>query len=160
MSRRKKRLLNDIKAVSPVIATILMVAVTVVFASVLYILASGYFEGVDEPMLLGALTYKTTESTPQTGHAVFKLSLQTMDEPKLVEVRLVALNLNSNVTEFDSVNAWANWTHIASDANDPEPYLDTGDVLTIDIPDTDIRGYEIVMSVNGFTGTVNVKIPR
>jgi flagellin-like protein len=40
---------KDLKAVSPVIATILMVAITVVLAAVLYVLVSGYGGGTAVP---------------------------------------------------------------------------------------------------------------
>jgi len=54
----------DERGVSPVIAVILMVAITVVLAAVLYVMVTGIF--VDpEPPINGALDF--TETDPQTG---------------------------------------------------------------------------------------------
>lgn len=48
------------KAVSPVIATILMVAITVVLAAVLYVMVMGFGGGGSDETPSGSLTYTTT----------------------------------------------------------------------------------------------------
>ncbi|MEM3238306.1 MAG: archaellin/type IV pilin N-terminal domain-containing protein, partial [Thermoplasmata archaeon] len=44
------------KGVSPVIATILMVAITVVLAATVYLMVSGYMTGPSHPPLAASLT--------------------------------------------------------------------------------------------------------
>jgi flagellin-like protein len=50
------------KAVSPVIATILMVAITVVLAAVLYVMVMGFGGGGNDDTPTGSLTYEKTDS--------------------------------------------------------------------------------------------------
>ncbi len=52
------------KGVSPVIATILMVAITVVLASAVYLIVSGYFSGApSKPVAIGVTTSTTATAT-------------------------------------------------------------------------------------------------
>ena len=53
----KKVILKDDKAVSPIIATILLVAITVVLAATLYTILGGYttFLGISTPKYCGPL---------------------------------------------------------------------------------------------------------
>ncbi len=78
---------KDEQAVSPVIATILMVAITVVLAAVLYVMVSGLIGGqnpVSKPVITLQLNTKTTRSAdilitgaqPATPPGNFKLNLQ------------------------------------------------------------------------------------
>lgn len=53
---------SDSDAVSPVIATILLVAITVILAAVLYLMISGMFRPVGNgPQVMGVLIQKTTD---------------------------------------------------------------------------------------------------
>ncbi len=56
----KKMWKKNNKAVSPVIATILMVAITVVLAAVLYVMVMGFGGGGSDETPSGSLTYTTT----------------------------------------------------------------------------------------------------
>ena len=68
------------EAVSPVIATILMVAITVVLAGVLYVWASSLAEGnTDGNLALYAMSGKDAQGTPGTGTAD-NLIMLTMDQ--------------------------------------------------------------------------------
>ncbi len=52
------------KGVSPVIATILMVAITVVLASAVYLIVSGYFSGTpSKPVAIGVVTSTNATAT-------------------------------------------------------------------------------------------------
>ncbi len=52
------------KGVSPVIATILMVAITVVLASAVYLIVSGYFSGTpSKPVAIGVVPSTTANAT-------------------------------------------------------------------------------------------------
>ena len=52
----KRRIVNDEQAVSPVIAVILMVAITVVLAAVLYVWASSFLGGTTKNAPTGSTT--------------------------------------------------------------------------------------------------------
>ncbi len=52
----KRRIVNDEQAVSPVIAVILMVAITVVLAAVLYVWASSFLGGTTKNAPTGSMT--------------------------------------------------------------------------------------------------------
>ena len=68
------------EAVSPVIATILMVAITVVLAGVLYVWASSLAEGnTDGNLALYAMSGKDAQGSPGTGTAD-NLIMLTMDQ--------------------------------------------------------------------------------
>tara|TARA_B100001123_G_scaffold89413_1_gene102802 strand:+ start:559 stop:1047 length:489 start_codon:yes stop_codon:yes gene_type:complete len=54
----KRRILNDEQAVSPVIAVILMVAITVVLAAVLYVWASSFLGGTTKNAPVGSMQGK------------------------------------------------------------------------------------------------------
>jgi flagellin-like protein len=111
--------------VSPVIATILMVAITVVLAAVLYVMVSGYMEGGATTPASGALTYVIGSSSPIIGNATFDLALGNPAAPPLSEVKVLILNPNGTVV------AWLNgtspsggdftvtWKHLAT-SNDLE----------------------------------------
>ena len=51
----KRRIVNDEQAVSPVIAVILMVAITVVLAAVLYVWASSFLGGTTKNAPTGSM---------------------------------------------------------------------------------------------------------
>jgi flagellin-like protein len=54
------------KGVSPVIATILMVAITVVLAATVYLMVSGYMTGPSHPPLAASLFVTNTTNNPTT----------------------------------------------------------------------------------------------
>jgi len=64
------------KAVSPVIATILMVAITVVLAAVLYVMVMGFGSGGDETP-----TASLSQTPTSTGYRITILSVSTNDIP-------------------------------------------------------------------------------
>lgn len=75
---------KDLRAVSPVIATILMVAITVVLAAVLYVLVSGYgggtavpTAGFSSPERTGTFTYELTVAEISETYDIgeFKISI-------------------------------------------------------------------------------------
>jgi flagellin-like protein len=79
---------KDEAAVSPVIATILMVAITVVLAAVLYVMVSGLitpvggnkplveFSSVDQSASVGNATFSVLSASQTLGPASYKVNLQ------------------------------------------------------------------------------------
>lgn len=141
------------KGVSPVIATILLVAITVVLTAVLYVIISAYMGSMGSPLLTGALMYQLDHSHPSDGIAVFSLILQRPSEPFLTDVKLTIINDSDEIID---TGAWANWTHIHSSDNK----IKSGDRLTLTCPNTDIAGYEVVLHISGYEGTITGRVPR
>ena len=82
------------EAVSPVIATILMVAITVVLAGVLYVWASSLAEGnTDGNLALYAMSGKDAQGTPGTG-TTDNLIMLTMDQGGDINWAAVSVKLS------------------------------------------------------------------
>ena len=82
------------EAVSPVIATILMVAITVVLAGVLYVWASSLAEGnTDGNLALYAVSGKDAQGSPGTGTAD-NLIMLTMDQGGDINWAAVSVKLS------------------------------------------------------------------
>ena len=64
------------EGVSPVIATILMVAITVVLAAVLYVMVSDFMDDGDGAPLAGSLTLDGN-SVPNDGNATLRLTISS-----------------------------------------------------------------------------------
>ncbi|MBI5000635.1 MAG: type IV pilin [Euryarchaeota archaeon] len=139
------------EGVSPVIATILMVAITVVLAAVLYVMVMIYIPH-QEPLLTGNLDYITDKSSPSSGKAVFLLTLGTSGNIATDEAKVVIMDGTAIVPQGSGT--WVNWTHIVSG----NATIKTGDWLVIEAPGKDLGGCTIILSVNGYTGTVNGKV--
>jgi flagellin-like protein len=149
-----KRIWKNKEGVSPVIATILMVAITVVLAAVLYVMVSGYMTGGGGSPVAGSLTYLTANSNPSSGNAVFTLALTTPANPPLSDVTVNILDASGNAV---TTSISANWTHLTSDPT----HIKGGDRLVIDEwADFDISGYEIIISIAGYSGTLTGNVPE
>src|SRR5437879_12981032 len=91
-------------AVSAVIATILLVAITVVLAAVLYIMVSGLISPSGSgPQIMGVAVSKTTEGTNWTLQIV---STPLGLTPAMVHLQLVAPNGTSTVSQTFSRPHW------------------------------------------------------
>ncbi|MEE9236800.1 MAG: archaellin/type IV pilin N-terminal domain-containing protein [Thermoplasmata archaeon] len=124
--RTKWAIRRDQKAVSPVIATILMVAITVVLAAVLYVMVSGLVQGPGStPQPIGV-----SVTGDLAGGTQWKLAIASSPSTPLAsEVMLVLIDLNGNATSetLDLLGniAGANWNNV----------IDTGSVETVDAGD-------------------------
>lgn len=91
----KKVIMKDDKAVSPIIATILLVAITVVLAATLYTILGGYttFLGSSTPQ--ASVTVKEVTSSPPP---IYMLYVQQFGgNISLDKVQLVVTNTNNSV---------------------------------------------------------------
>ena len=137
---------NAKEAVSPVIATILMVAITVVLAAVLYVMVSGYFIDPNTP-LAGSFT-QDGNSIPGKGNATLRLAISTPSNPKTANIVTKLFDANNDEVAGVSLT----WKHIATGGD--KDYYATGDKLQVSYWPTDLSGYKVVMAVDGFAGTI------
>jgi flagellin-like protein len=98
----KKMWKKNNKAVSPVIATILMVAITVVLAAVLYVMVMGFGGGGSNETPSGSLTYVTTS----TG---YRVSIASISESDVLVSQVMWLVDGAQLTEdeLDDNVTWA-----------------------------------------------------
>jgi len=141
------------EGVSPVIATILMVAITVVLAAVLYVMVSQYMNTPPPIPITGSLSYMADKSTPSAGKATLGLTLGSGLNVATADATVTILNGTAIVPTGSGI--WVNWTHIVSDAT----HIQSGDRLTVEAPGKNLGGYEIVVSVKGYSGTISGNIP-
>lgn len=154
------------EGVSPVIATILMVAITVVLAATLYMmLPSG--GGGDNPVA-GDMSYRSGSSS--SDNATFDLTMNTPSDADFSDLKITILDEDGNVQETideeesnpmgktgdSGYKVWI--THISSSEGDQE--IAGGDRISlVDNGDDGLSGYEIVISVSGYSGSINGNVP-
>jgi flagellin-like protein len=154
-----KRIWKNKQGVSPVIATILMVAITVVLAAVLYVMVSGYMTGGGGTPIAGSFT-RDTSSTPNNGNATLRLAITTPSAPEEANIVVKLLDDEDNVvvqcaglaTNGANATGRLTWKHIASSSTGDT--YETGDKLQVAFWGQDLSGYKISMTVDGYAGTV------
>lgn len=119
------RMKYDEKGVSPVIATILMVAITVVLAAVLYVMVMGLTVEPNPPPK--ATQWSLEEVDSATDMIELKL-VSTADDVYLVDLEITIEQAGATVTE---INPIANLGSGVADA------MEAGDILVIDLVNTD-----------------------
>lgn len=139
--------------VSPVIATILMVAITVVLAATLYIMVGNMNTQANNKLIAGSLTYLDDFSNPANGTATFILSMSVPQRANIGDVTIKVLDQNGNIVDGANISI----QHIVS-SNDQD-HIIGGDHIKITYGGHDIHGYQIIMSVSGYTGTVTGNVP-
>jgi flagellin-like protein len=101
------------RGVSPIIATILLVAITVVLAAVLYILISGLTKGPgNTPVSSGGGTVYTMTITPSSGLTPASLNFEVTSSSGTIlasgtSIQIVGPNGCGLATYTFSTNAWA-----------------------------------------------------
>ena len=91
-----KKIYKKEEGVSPVIATILMVAITVVLAATVWLLVSGYIGGTSQPQLTASLTYDTQQSTASDVYLTISMS-----NPSTVNVSKVKITVHTGKWIYD-----------------------------------------------------------
>ena len=147
-----KKLYRKEEGVSPVIATILMVAITVVLAATVYIMVAGMGTGGTNK-LIANLTYKDTSNVPK-GWLNLTISMST---PSSADPAKVTVTLDGNPLTYVSPGgtlASGDWTYI--DLNGDGKISD-GDVIVI--YDTNIHSGSIVaLSISGYSGNAQYTV--
>ena len=139
------------EGVSPVIATILMVAITVVLAATLYLMV-GNMGGSQNTPVAGSLSYVSSVSDPANGNATFEIVLNTPNSARTGDITMTVLDASgapANITaKIQHIVTAGDTTHVKS-----------GDRIQITNAGTDIHGYQIVISIAGYAGTISGTIP-
>ena len=136
---------------SPVIATILMVAITVVLAATLYLMVGNMNQNSDSDLLAANLSYDEQFSNPALGNATFVLTMSTPQRASVGDLSMTVLDNTGNIVNDANITI----THITSDSE----HVSGGDHIVITYPGHDIHGYQIIMSVSGYTGTATGNVP-
>jgi len=160
-----KRLNRKEEAVSPVIATILMVAITVVLAATLYMMVGGFGEDGTGTPVSGSLSYRSGDSNAT--FAVFRItSLQTPSEPSLdtVTIRVFDADGQRVLEDIDITEDPGEWKtdngdiqlRIRSRVSDDD-YIAGGDEIQLRDPDWDgdFSGYEVIVTFSGYSGEIS-----
>ncbi|MEM4057986.1 MAG: archaellin/type IV pilin N-terminal domain-containing protein [Thermoplasmata archaeon] len=144
------------KGVSPVIATILMVAITVVLAATVYLMVSGYMTGPSHPPLAASLTPMETN----TGY--YNMTLELTTPAAITNASLINFAWNGTAMHYyASVKSWTSgsinitYKNVVGSNN-----IVSGDIFQITSPSWDLTGSTIIMSVpSAASGTLSVTLP-
>ncbi len=147
----KQYLLKKEEGVSPVIATILMVAITVVLAATLYLMVGNMNESSNSNLLAANLSYSEDFSNPANGTATFVLTMSTPQRANIGDLSITLLDNNGNIINDASTNV----THVVSDGD----HIEGGDHIVINYQGHDIHGYQVIISISGYTGTATGTVP-
>jgi hypothetical protein len=101
--------------------------------------------------LRGELVFGDHADYFRPGIVMFELHLNNPENPRLNDITIIVLDNHGQYVE----NYSANWTHLVSDSQ----HVKTGDRLIIEIPNTDMGGYDVVISIKGYSGTISEKVP-
>jgi len=162
------------KAVSPVIATILMVAITVVLAATVYILVSHYTSvGATTP-----LTASLAVDNEGTGHPsgstspvyYYNLTITLSTPVNLTNMANVHITVNGNTAHLSQSNLTGTVSLLTSNgvkiyylvfnANGVQQttYIQSGSTITI-VSNTDLSGDTVSLTYTGYSGTVSTALP-
>ena len=148
------------EGVSPVIATILMVAITVVLAATVWLLVSGYMGGGTETPLAASLNYVAGEST--NTKAVFTVSMSTPSQADPTNVKITLKDSaghtgSGNFGDTITVNGVGyTVTHLDLNGNGK---LDSGDQIVINGGSHSVGGLTIYLYVTGYSGNAQGSVP-
>jgi len=146
-----KEIYREEEGVSPVIATILMVAITVVLAATVYIMVGSMDIG-ETISVVGSLSYLSSSSN--TTKAVFQITLSQPSNPEESVMKITVLK-SDGIDGSADISSTA-ISHIVSD----DTHIKSGDrIIVTAVGDTDISGYELVISFSGYDGIVSKTIP-
>ncbi|NPA75989.1 MAG: type IV pilin [Euryarchaeota archaeon] len=146
----KKIYMKKEEGVSPVIATILMVAITVVLAATVYLMVAGYGSGPAQ--LQGSLAYNQLTSNPTKGWVNFTVMMSQPSsgvDPTTVTVHIGTTKL-TYVAPGNTLSA-NSWTYVDNNGNGK---LDNGDTLIIYTGTTISPGTSVTMGASSYSGSI------
>jgi len=107
---------------------------------------------------LSASLARMVDSDPESGVIVLKITLITPNHASIDEVE-VNLFYEDPVGTYHIING-TNGLSVTWQLNaDRTDVIESGDVCTITLPSTDIRGYVVSIVVEGYSGIVEYSIP-
>jgi len=161
------------KAVSPVIATILMVAITVVLAATVYILVSHYTSVGAATPLTGSLTVDN-EGTGQPSGAskpvyYYNLTITLSTPANLTNMANVHITVNGNQVVLSNsslkstaLNAANNnkiyYLVFNTNGAQQTTYIQSGSTITI-VSYESLSGDTVSLTYTGYSGTVSTTFP-
>ena len=108
------------------------------------------------PPCRGSLDYLDENSTPEIGIGVFEIYLEVPDHYHPTIGDIIIVDLNGRVISPVYENISINWTYNNAEF---DRTIETGALLTIEMTDTNIRGYEIIFNFSGYSGFFSALIP-
>ncbi len=152
-TEKMKKVYRKEEGVSPVIATILMVAITVVLAATVYIMVAGMGAGGTNKMV-ASLTYKTDTSNPSAGWVNLTVS---MSQPASAAPSKVTITVGGTALTYaaSTTPAAGQWGFMDLDGNNE---LSDGDILIIHASGAVSSGTIIAMSISGYSGNAQITI--
>ena len=165
-----KRLNRDMEAVSPVIATILMVAITVVLAATLYMMV-GDIGGEDVGEFFGEASIGDRGTDDDENIHYVRVDMDTMS-PSSVDVNDVTVELydqgdeykagleGETLTEETEEGYNLRWTRLTGGDVDTTSrlYVEVEDGIDDISGDGDLEGYEVVITVSGRSGSIEIEL--
>jgi len=164
------------KAVSPVIATILMVAITVVLAATVYILVSHYTSVGATTPLTASLAVDNENTGSIAGKTVYYYNLTiTLSTPvNLTNIANVHITANGNPVVFSTqyYNSLSETAKAVASASTPtieylvsntngvleNTYIQSGSTITI-VSNINLSGDTVSLTYTGYSGTVSTTLP-
>jgi len=168
------------KAVSPVIATILMVAITVVLAATVYILVSHYTsvgaatpltaslavdnEGVGHPSLTGGSTgtvyyynLTITLSTPVNLTNMANVHITVNGNPVVLSTSILTSTV-STVAAASPQTTTIEYLVFNTNGVQVTTYIQSGSTITI-VSNINLSGDTVSLTYTGYSGTVSTTLP-
>jgi len=160
------------KAVSPVIATILMVAITVVLAATVYILVSHYTSvGTATPLTASLTVDNEGVGHPTSTSTVYYYNLTiTLSTPvNLTNIANVHITVNGNSVVLSTSGLTSTASAVASAKNVEylvfntngqivTTYIQSGSTITI-VGYNNLSGETVSLTYTGYSGTVSTTLP-
>ena len=117
----------------------------------LYLLVAPHMVSSGPTAIAGTLVYVYEVSDPINGNASFELVLGSPNEVETSNVTIRVIDSNGMLVDGATINI----LHIVSDIE----HMKSGDRIQISYPGHDIRGYQVVMIVEGWEGTIEGNVP-
>jgi flagellin-like protein len=161
-TEKMKKIYEKEEGVSPVIATILMVAITVVLAATVYIMVAGMGGGGTNKMI-ASLTYDQQSSNPSS-KVVLRVAMSNPSSADFTKVTVVltpptgaggSAKLGSDGTA--SIKVGSTTYNVAVQDLDGSNSLSDGDNIVI--TGGNLAGYTISISISGYSGNAQVTVP-
>lgn len=149
-------------AVSPVIATILMVAITVVLAATVYILVSHYTSVGAAPPLTASLT---VDNEGKGTYYFYNLTITLSTPVNITNIANVHITVNGSKTVTftktlpSSSSGSTILQYLVYNTNGaPVSYIQSGSTIVI-VSSTNLSGGTVSLTYTGYSGSVSTTLP-
>ncbi len=160
---KMKKIMKKEEGVSPVIATILMVAITVVLAATVYIMVAGMGTGGTNKMI-ASLSYDQQQSNPTSGPVYLRVSMSNPSSAAFNKVTVVLTPATGtggkttlNTSGGGTITIGTTTYTVNVQDLDGNGQLSDGDMLVIS--GGSLSGYTISISISGYSGNAQYTVP-